>query len=465
MTKVARLVGCAFVGMSTTALPAELEPTLDFGVIRTDNLTQASVDPEAATIWKLVPTFTFTQDSTRLDTDASYRVEAYHYQERGENDVINTFDGNARVAAVPDRFFFNIGGARTQAILDPSAGIPVSNFVVTTNRVDLDEYYVGPEFSVPVGGNVVFMGDLRRTRYRYADDLAAGEQDYSYDTGTITIDNYARGRGATWALQYDYERADYESLPPYERRQALMQLGFWANDVTRFFVSSGKETPWDEPFVTDLEDSFWETGFARTSDRLSAEVAFGERTFGRSRRAQVTYSFESGSTEFSYSETPTTTAGDRYMSGGLLDPDEPFDYLFQAGSVERYIENRAQWTFKVDRDKFGFSAVLFDEIREDRSLVDGTPLEDEEQSGANLSVTWKVRTKLDIVFGAQAANRFLVAFGESDLSTGALSAIYRLGGRTELTVRLERWEEESLDFAGPDYEANVFSATVVRTFR
>jgi hypothetical protein len=465
MTKLVRVLGLVCAGATAAASAAEFTPTIDLGVIRTDNLTQVGVDPEAATVWKVVPAFTFTQDSNRFQTDAVVRAEAYRYQQRSESEVFTSFDGNMRAALIPDRFFFNVGGARTQAIVDPESAIPISNLMISTNRVDLDEYYAGPAFALPAGANAVVTGDIRRTRYRFDDPIAVGQDDYDYDTGVIAVDNYRKRSGMTWAARYNHERAEYETQLPFERRQASVEIGFWANDVTRLFVSGGKESPWDEPLETGLEDSFWEAGFARTSDRLSAEVGVGERTFGSSRRGQLTYNFGRGNTLVSYSETPTTNAGDRFARGGLLRPDEPLDYLFRAGSIERYVSKRAQWTLNFDLERMGFTAGLFDETRDERTQADGAPLDDEEQSGANVSVTWKARTKLDVVLSAAEANRVLADTGETDLKNASLAVVYRLGSRTQLDMRLERWEEVSREAAGIGYEANVLSATVARTFR
>jgi hypothetical protein len=397
-------------------------------------------------------------------------MEAFRYVQRSEHEIFNQFDAQTQTAIVPDRFFFDLGGARSQVSVDPQRQTPINNYVINGNNVDQDELYAGPSFTVPTGGNSVLSGELRRSKFRFENPVAGGLDDYDYDTARVGADNYRKRMGATWAARYSAERADYKLAGiPYEHRQATLELGFWANDVFRLFVNGGKETPWDDPLVTSLEDSFWEAGFARSSDQFRAEFAFGERTFGSSRRGDLAYTFDRGSTTFTYSETPATTSAERFRFGGLLDPTEDlnyFNYLYRPGALERYILNRAQWDFDLDLTRFAFAVDLFDEVRTDRTDLLGTELPDQLQKGGNVSATWKVGPKLSVVVSAQTVDREFTDTLASDLSVRAVTGNYVLGSRTRLTFQLQRFEEGAPEeFGGTSYEANVLTATVARTFR
>jgi hypothetical protein len=466
MVGLARLIGFGFSGVAAAASGAEFTPTLEFGVLRTDNLTQAPSDPEAATMWKLIPSFTLEQDSNRFKADAAYRVEAYHYDELGETETFNQFDGEFQAAIVPDRFFFNLGGMRAQAIVDPESNIPVSNFVLSANRLDVDEYHLGPSFTAPAGGSAIVSGEFQRAWYRHDQEAVGGARDYTYDTATVGVDNYMKRSGATWAARFSGEKADYELQPiPYEHRQASLELGFWLNDAARLFVVGGKETPWDDPLETDLQDSFWEAGAVRSSDRFSAEFAVGDRSFGSSRRGSLTYQFDRGDTRLSYSETPATNAADRFKVGGLLDPTQPDNYLYRPGELERYISSFLQWQLTFDLQRVKVTTVVFDEKREERTNGAGTPLGDEAQTGASVSVTWKFGAKLDLVFDGRVSERDLAIGGTDDFTRASLAGNYALGSRTRLTVEVQHWEQDSEQNLGFNYTANALSATVTRTFR
>jgi hypothetical protein len=464
MTNVLRFLPLVCVG--TSASGAEFGASMDLGVVHTDNVAQATFNPESETLLQVVPSLSLAQDSRRFKTDAVYRMEAYHYDKLGETEVFNQFDAEFQAAIVPDRFFFNLGGMRGQAIVDPEATIPIMNFVLSSNRVDVDEYHAGPSFTFGAGGNAVVNGNFQRAWYRYDDQGAAGESDHLLDTASLSVDNYRKGTGATWAARFGAERADYELEPiPYEHRQASLELGFWLNSLTRLFVSGGKESPWDNPLETGLEDSFWEAGAARESERFSAEVAAGERSFGSSRRGEFTFNFNRGNSRLAYSETPTTNSQDRFRIGGLLNPEEEFNYLDRINTLERYIANRLEWNLSIDLERVGIALGLFDEEREERTDVSGVVLGDETQTGGDVSVTWKFGGKLSLVASGRRIEREFADAGADDITTSSLAANYQLGSRTKLAVQFSHWEQSDQEGGLLAYKSNVLQATVTRTFR
>ena len=149
-----------------------------------------------------------------------------------------------------------------------------------------------------------------------------------------------------------------------------------------------------------MDDSFWEAGFAYSpSDKLSAEFAAGERSFGSSWRGRLDYTFRRGSTSLSYDESPTTTGFDRI--GGtrsILDADNLDDFLNRPGSAERYISKRFNWDLNLEFRRTGFTLSVFDEDRSDRFSADGTLVDDQSQTGVRANFTWQagVRTEFAV---------------------------------------------------------------------
>jgi hypothetical protein len=457
-----------FLAIATAAAGAEFEPKIALSVIRTDNLTLVPLNPESATVYQLTPEFTVTQDSTRLDATASYRLSAYRYDERGENEVYNEFDGELVFGVVPEKFFLNMGANRTQSIVDPESTIPIDNLAITTNRVDRDDYYAGPSFQVPVGANTVVSGELRRTWVKYAEAAAniGAFDDFNRDMGKLSVDNYRKGAGLTWALGYDYQHTDYgKQFVPYEYRQATAELGTWAGDRTRLFVAGGQESPWDRPLEPALADSFWETGVVREVGKgFRAEFAVGERSFGKSRRGGLFYNFGRGTTALTYSERPTTNAEDLFSRAGLLDPNVSNDYLFRAGSIERYVSELLQWEFNLELQRTVLQLSMFDESRVDLTDTTGAPLGDEQQSGANLSVTWKLGAKTQFYLRGMRIDRQFSSGDDSDFTTETVGASYSLGRRTQIALQVEQREQVSKEFAAQNYSAELISLIVSRTF-
>jgi hypothetical protein len=463
----ARWAGLCLLGIASVAAAGEFDAELSVGGIRTDNVTLVPVDPEPATVLLVSPGFTYTQDSAKLTADVAYQLEGYYYREREESKFYNLLDAELAFGLVPDRLFLDMGGGRSQAIIDPRGKIPFDNLPIIGNRVDRDDFYIGPSFQVPVGENVVMNGDLRRTWVRYADSLPtqSGLEESVGDEGGLSVDNYRKGVGLSWAMRYFDENVDYgASFTPYRYRQAYIQLGFWVNESTRLFVAGGGESPWDAPLESDLEDSFWEAGVARElGDKFQAEFAVGDRSFGSVVRGDFAYDFDRGSTAFSYNETPTTNANDSFSQGGLLDPDEPNDYLFRAGSGERYISKRLEWSLDLDWERYALALALFDESREDRAEVNGVPLGDERQSGADVNASWKLGSRTEVYVRAMHVDREFAGGEQSDIAAAAFGTRYRLGRNMLLSLELERREQTSLLTTALDYRADLISLVWTRT--
>jgi uncharacterized protein (PEP-CTERM system associated) len=206
-------------------------------------------------------------------------------------------------------------------------------------------------------------------------------------------------------------------------------------------------------------------GFARElGDRLSAEFAFGERSFGSSRSGALDYDFGRGGTAFGYTETPTTSANDRFSRGDLLEPSAPNDYLYRPGSVERYISKLLVWSFNLDLQRTTFAISLFDESREERSQADGTPLADDRQAGATLSASWQLGSRTQLYLRGARIEREFASGEESALSSGAIGASYQLGRRTQLALEFEAREQASDQLSSLNYHAELLSLVLSRTF-
>jgi hypothetical protein len=391
-------------------------------------------------------------------------MEAYHYNERGENAVFNQFDGKVAVGLVPDRFFLNFAANRNQAIVDPLSTLATSTLAFTTNRVDLDSYSVGPSFQTSAGGDSVVRGEFERTRVKYGDTVVPVALDnYDYDTTSVSADNYKRGSGLTWAAHFNGQKADYTN-EFYEHREAGLELGFWSGQATRIFAVAGRESPWDTPLERGLKDPFWEVGFVRdVTSHLHAELGFGDRSFGASRHGKLDVTFAHGTSSLSYSQLPRTNSFDRFNRGALVDPADP-DYLFRADAIERYIANRWQWNLLLKFTRMDVTLIAYNELRDHRTRVDGTPLSNETQNGARLTVTWKMGPRMDLIFsGGTADNHFDEGAG-TDLGLGSIGLLRRLGSRTAVRVQYDDARVEYTPVSTFGYRNHMLTASVARQF-
>jgi hypothetical protein len=471
------VLGClSLIGGLVCMAPAysavEFEPTVSVGVAYTDNLTLVSANPERETVYQLIPAFSLQQNGVRMTTDMDYSVEAYRYENRNDHDTYQNVSADSRLALDPDNFFLELGAFRDQTIREPEASIARSNVPITTNRVNRDDYYVGPTFEYPLGSNSTIRGNYRRTRTQYDQDESTSffVADFDADTYGVSVDNYRKERGVTWAVEYTADKTDYGgAFLPWEYRQAAVELGAWAGRGSRLFVTGGRESAWDTPSDPSLADDYWEVGFAKQAGaNLSLEVAAGKRaTFGSSKRATLDYTFRSGRMQLNYREQPTTEGHDR--SSGVTLPDlleGGFDDLLaRPGSAERFLLNHLGWSLSLDFRRATVSLAMFDESRKERTGLDGTPLEDEAQSGISFGVGWRLGARTELNVRADRSRREFGPQNKQSLRYVSVGANYDVGARTSLALYLTRAEESSNGGAlGVDYEADLTSLLLTRTF-
>lgn len=475
------------------AMSAEFEPSVTLGVSYTDNVSLAEDDPQDEVIFSAQPAFLFKHEGERLNADAAYVLQAFHFNDRGTNEVFHQYNAVARAALIPEALFLELGANRFQSIVDPTREIPQGNLPITSNRIDRDNYYAALEINRQFGSNVIMLA-----RYTY-DWINFGDEpddepgpfnntrDSEGESAEFSIDNYQRNAGLTWALRYNWQtnefadRAGAQELPPWEYQRAWAELGFWVSGNLRFFASGGKESPWAEPFNPDLEDDFWEVGFAVSSgERLNAEFAAGERTFGESYRGNLTFNFRRGSTTLSYSQRPTIENRNPYQLfgplgagigslstdfGALTDRDGLGNLLSRPGSAQRFVLNEFVWTIAFNLSRTNLEIGVFDAERTEQTNAFGIPLPDGTQRGVLGSMDYTLGAKTTLRARASWSERSIVEGASGDLISAGAEIDYRLGARTRLMLQY-RYIAEDSDPVGAfrDYTANTISLFVTRTF-
>lgn len=484
---------CLFAACGASAgaiAQVELEAEVSAGISLTDNVALRTVDKRSATVYRVQPSLALTQSNRRLDSDVDIRLEGLYYGQQSTSEVFRTFNANVSAALDPENFFIDFGGSRSHVIVDPDGPIPRGNLWQTTNRTRQDGAYIGPNLQYPLGPNITAAASWRRSWWDYDFAFDPGEalpfrNDFHSDYTNVSIDNYRRARGFTWAMRYDAQKTDYEGLPTWENRRATIELGAWVNESLRLFLAGGEESPWDEPFNPVLEDSFWEGGFARTvGDRLNLELAVGERSFGRSKRASVEATFQNGNTRFSYSEQPTTHRGDRFgrdfgravlgsagtpLFDGFDFPGAdaealPEDLLTRVGLAERYLSERLAWSLSIERRRTQISVSVYDDKRSGRIALTGMPLRDERQTSGSVGVTREIGTRTSLSGYLRRTHRSydgLTAPPDRELTDLSISADYEFGARTRVTLGYQRQVD---DGAGGSRDYNLLALFLTRTF-
>ena len=464
--------GFGLLLLSSVALAqgVDFQGAIRVGVLDTDNVFLAIESTEVdETIYQISPSLSLDYENQRVSTRILYEFDWYKYSDLDTSNEYHRYDATFTGELVQDALFLELGGSRSQSVVDPDAVIPTDGLPISGNLADRDEYFVSPRFEKTLGGSVTLKANYRYADVRFDDsDIEDTRfvQDNTNESASFTIENYKRGQGLTWAAGYEWQETDYDVSLPWEFNRATVELGFWLNGNTRLFASGGMESAWDDPIDRSLQDGFYEAGFAyKNGDNVSAEFAAGERSFGSSWRGRLDFSFQRGELAFSYVETPTTTGQDRYSRGNLQNPEEPNDLLTRPGNAERYISERGQASLNLNfrRTEFGF--VLYDEQRTGRFRADGTPLGDESQQGASASLSWQAGVRTDFFARGSINTRETATGGEVEFFTASVNANYRLGSNVLLSLGYNYSEQDPADSAtGRDYVANVASFFISYTF-
>ena len=467
MKKPAALSAALLVFTATlaAAYAAEIEPSVTLGLTHTDNVRNETVDGLSETIYRVEPSLVLTHETERITVDIDYLLQAFQYEKLSENEVFQQYDAVFRSDIVPESLYMEFGGSRSQTIVDPEQALPVNNLSFVNNRQDRDEYYVQPGFQFGLGGNATVQGVYRNS---WIENNGNGLQDAKLQSGQLSIDNYRRGQGLTWALRYGWALVKNDESPPWENQQAVAELGFWISGNSRVFASGGKESDWDTPFDPTLEATIWEVGFShQVGERIRAEFAAGERSFGASFRGSLQVTFRRGSTELTYNQQPMAQALSPFRTGGFRDPLRFDDFLNRPGSAELFINERLEWrtALNFQRTRIGFG--IFDDRRTRRSTGDGSALLDQEQRGVNARVSYRLGSKTTLALGGSLRELDFGDGGTADFLNATFGVDYRLGEQTSIMIE---YSYVDLDGQGEsrqvrrDFISNTSSLLITRAF-
>ena len=462
--------GLLLLGSVVMAQGVDFKGAIKVGALDTDNVFLTTAPSEVdETIYQITPSLSLDYENQRMSTSVRYQFDWYKYSDLDTSNEYHRYDATFTGELVQDALFLELGGSRSQSVVDPDAAIPTDALPISGNLTDRDEYFVSPRFEKTLGRSVTLNASYRYADVRFDDsDIEDTQfvQDNTNESASFRIENYKRGQGLTWAAGYEWQETDYDLSLPWEFNKATVELGFWVNGNTRLFASGGKESAWDDLIDRSLQDEFYEAGFAyKNGDKVSAEFAAGERSFGSSWRGQLDFSFQRGDLAFSYAESPTTAGEDRFNRGNLLNPEEPDDLLARPGSAERYISERGQASLNLNFRRTGFGFVVYDEQRAGRFSADGTPLADESQQGVSASFSWQAGVRTDFVASGSINSRETETAGEVDFVSASVSVNYRAGSSVLLTLGYNYSEQDPAASAtDSDYVANVASFFVSYTF-
>ena len=384
---------------------AEFSAGITMSASHTDNVYLVpSPDETDDIVFGLSPWITLTHESPGLDANVIYQYDWYEYSDLNTTSSFHVGSAILVGKAFEEDLQVELGGRRRQVLSDPEDVIPGSRLPLSGGLTDRDELWVNPRFSRSFGNALTFDASYRLIEGRY-DDVRF--QDDTNQQVAFSLDNYRAEQGMTWALRYDRRKTEYEFSPVWERQEALAELGWWLSGKTRIFASAGKESPWFETMDPEMTESIWEAGLAYASgDKVSGELAFGDRSFGSTVRARLDYAFQNGSTTISYDELPTTAGFDTALrQAPTIDPDGLNDFLTGFGNAESYIRERLAWDLGLQLRQVDIGLSLFSEDRTNRVRADGSTLGDQKQDGIIATVGWRAGARTEVALKGRMVDR------------------------------------------------------------
>lgn len=461
------LAGCAIAaasGLTSVAVAQnwEFNASADIGIIYTDNLFLDESDEQSETVYSILPSVSLVATGERVFGEIEYSPEAYFYSDNDEfDDVADVLDANLTVALVPDALFIYGSAINFQSIESPDGNFPITNVVVTQNRVDSRVYELRPYWQQQFG-EVQVSASYRAIKIDYDDDLLQ-EQDgrnLSFD-----LNNFAAQQGFAWGLSYRDQNVEYQNGVEFNYSQAAANLGYWVGRNLRLFVVGGLETPLGDVTSGSLEDDFYEAGFQWVpNSRLDLEIAAGKRTFGDSFRLRGSYRLKRGSTRLTYTQEPASRAELLFDRRPIQDLDNLDNFGDTLGLDDRFVQKRGEWSTTLEFARTTVDFRVFDERRSSRVAGDGTELGAEELRGAAFRTTWQVGRALSVSGGLEYARRELFP-RDDDIFSISASANYTLSPRSSVRFELARRDENNENNTANDYveyQARLFFSVSLR---
>lgn len=463
-TRITLLVSCIVFLSSEANAEWKLGTVLDLSIIHSDNIRLAPGGAEESeSVYSISPTFTASTASDRVTADIRYRPEALFYENNSSaDDIYHVVDAIADATLVKDLLYIGFDAAKFQSSESPDGQFLTSNIPISGNRLDSTTWGFSPRLQRRLG-----QADLLvTTRYQNVSYDRKEFLDSDEKSAGLSVDNFSVGSGVSWALRYEYTRMDFGAMAlPWEYQQASAELGYWVSDSLRVFVSGGVETPFDEFYVADMSDSFWESGFEyNPNERLNLVLAAGERGFGTSARGSFTYRMRRGGITISYIEDPSTQNEVRGSRRPLQTSDNLDDFLSRPGVNNQFIRKRAELIGDIDLAKTSVSLRVFSEKREDVFSLDGIRQQKESFEGAALRLSWQLGAKLGLGLSADIAKRDGASSLGEDLTRTSLDISYRMSRRFSLIARALRTVEDGNQTTFAGYTENQYHLTLRAEF-
>lgn len=463
----------------------EIEPYVEVIATYTDNLYLLQEGFEISDyVGQLNPGINIVRNEGRITTDTSYRMQNIFFADDSDLDTIfHQLDSATTLEIAVEKFFIDLDASIGQSVLDPTRPISTSNVITTSNYGDVTYVDVNPYLIQRLGNSSAYARvDYTWGIGRYEDfglQTFSRVDDFDQTSWSGYLGTAQRDAGFDWALTYDRQSVDYETISDYKFERAGVMTAIPVSRNFRFLLLGGLES---DVFlgrgIGGLDSDYWEAGFRVSSgERNTFEVRTGERFFGSTYFGNFEFEGDVVNASVTYTENPTTSAlsgpgsfdADFSVSG--LDPvfDEALatdELIIVPIRAEAYISKMLTARIEIRGAR---SVVYFAYADEDRQFIDvveGLSGQEDGQDSSTLGFEYELgsRTELEI---SVATGRYDYPFTEvhADVIQVVAGVSRQLGSKTDLRFSVRHAKQEIDNVLGTgDYVENAIEIGMVRRF-
>lgn len=360
----------SLLGFASAPVHAEWQmyKFLDAGVTATDNLQLSSGDEEL--VYSVKPSVELSFNGNRFNSEIVAGIEAYKFNERGDN-VIDPRISLSTSGALVDNFFY------VNSSLDVGKLLPGDDFFNLNEDSDVQgRFKFNPFFARRIGQLAeVYVG----YGHQSLDNEFDGEIDFQLDSLGFSVNRGPEYGGFVWGLGGNFERSrvNDEDFDSFNSRSIYGSVGSVLGQTVFFEVIAGQESNDIAEFANDGDaTAFYATRLHYTpTERTNLVVGFSDRFYGegptlsfehRVRNSEISASWTRDVSNADIQLSPITTFSEENVS---VVPTTTVDLVGDNGTDRRL--------FIVEQFSFGYklagrrSDLVIDAVYADQKEIDG----------------------------------------------------------------------------------------------
>lgn len=463
---------CAAFGVVSAHAATRFEPRIGVDVTWIDNVELAppGTPKRDELIGQALPGFRLVHDGQNLQAYADYQLQAVYFNDTHDsNEVFHQAELGVQWAAIPDWFFLDLGGSRTQNVIDPSQPANLENIFQVGNLADATAGQATPilrhTFRLAALEASYTRGFLNYSR---AGDATAGSlelDDSKNESASFDLSSPDEDALWTWRMNYHHDKVDYDIAESFQYDQAQAELGFRVSPSLQLLALGGLESDPERDISSGgLESSSWQGGFAwRPSLRTELRALAGKRFFGTSYDFTLRHTGRALEADVGYHESPTTQTQSHVVRGITAPGDFPpgLGPGFSRTTSDVYLLKRLDGRVGL---RGRVTDIFLSAYSEKREYFSPIALEDKEQ-GVDLVATRRLGPRLRLQLYAGLSDTQLREGDDFQEHTYTLALVRQVGALANITLSGNRFERSggfrpyeanwvmvgfNIDFGGPD---------------